>query len=543
MKHTRTWPSRRLQLIVIAVLIVGAALRVFWQPLTPKGKAEKLYTDSWFAGRGDSFSPEVEGHGAAAILLIEKALKLAPGNSQYEQALVWQYDPAKLPALLKKRHLSPEARRLAAGQIADRAVYQSTRLPRKPDIKADLREELGRLKSLQNADPTNSLVHYRKANVLQQLGRTDEALAELKAGNRLGPVKLYYPEVPRGLADCLVSPPIASPQLSTMMAARGLARAVSNLANDRLRQGKVQEAREILESCVPMSVNIARSEPPTIIAALVGKAVFAIAGSQLEPIYKDFGMRDKLASFRRLDDAFEGALKTSRAEIGSAGFQKRWALAFGIPTVAVIASYAAFILAFLTGLLWVPAWFMRRRRSQETVTVPPWGEGFLFRACVPVYLLLFAGMCAMAALSPSWLYPDQFSFGIWSIGPVPVALILLAQILIIALALRVLHHQYDEHTGQRTGVLRFIFKAPANAKAWTRKYVVAALGAQLIFLACCFLLATIVYKPIFGGHPWQVNRFRVTYLSHEQAAMKRVGEDLRKAGLAFTPWEKQKEWR
>lgn len=541
MKQVRTWPSRRLQLTVIAVLVLGAALRVYWPPLTPKGRAEKLYTDSWFVGGANLFDLSRCHNRDASISLLAKALKLSPGNSLYEQALVWQYDPKKLPDLLKRRHLGPKARRLAAGRIADRAVYQSIRLPRKPDINADLREELGRLSSLQKADPTNSLIYYRKANVLQQLGRTDEALAEMKAGNRLGPTKFYYPDVSREVADSLSSPLIASPQFSTNAATRRLAMAMSDLANNRLRQGKVQEAREILESCMPMSVNVARSEPPTIISVLVGHAVFSITGAQLKPIYKDFGMKEELAGYDRLDEGFNRASGVSRAEFDPTGFQKRCSLVVGIPTVAVIASGAALALAFLTGLLWIPAWLMRRRRSQETLAVLPWGEGFLSRISVPVYLLLFAGVCAMAFLSPSRLYQDPYSFAMQSIALAMIGVVLLVQLLILALVLRVLHHRYDEHTGERTGILRFIFKAPANAKAWTRKYVMAALGAQIIFLACCFLLATIVYKPIFGGHPWQVNRFRVSYISREQAAMMPVGEDLRKAGLAFTPWEKQKK--
>ena len=44
-----------------------------------------------------------------------------------------------------------------------------------------------------------------------------------------------------------------------------------------------------------------------------------------------------------------------------------------------------------------------------------------------------------------------------------------------------------------------------------------------------FYKGEILCKPILGGHPWQINRFQLLTISHEQATMRRVGDDLRKA--------------
>lgn len=526
----RTWPSRRLQLIVIAVLIIGAALRVFWQPLTPKGKAEKLYMDSCFVGSPNYLEPDSEGDPEAAIALLERALKLSPANSLYEQALVWQYDPEKLPDLLKKRHLGPKARRLAAGLYEQEAGY--------PDDKAGFQEDLRRLAALQKADPTNSVVRYRRAHALQELGRMDEALAELRAGNRLGPMRLYAPELPRQALDACSSP-MMSLRFGDFSSARKLALALSDLASQRLRQGKVQEACAILETCVPLSVNVARSEPPTFMAVYVGWALFGSADGQLKPIYKDFGMKDRLAALDQLDGGFCRARESCRTE-------NRWdlsgapAVAFALPASLVGAPELSLAVLVLAAIIWIPAVIARRVKRQDALIAPPWGTGFIARICLPPYALLLAWVIVASYVKTDLVLSDVFSMDIANALFVAVGAL---EVIFLVLVLRVLHHRYDEHTGERTGILRFISRAPANAKAWTRKYVMVALGGQIVFAACCFLLAIIVYKPIFGGHPWQVNRFRVCRLSHEQAAVRRIGEDLRKAGLVFPPWEKQKKWR
>ena len=523
MTGTRTWPSRRLQLTIIAVLALGAALRVFWQPLNKEARAEKLYLDSWFVGGWNIFQTgKFPKSSEAAIRRLEAALRLSPGNSLYEQALVWQYPCRQLPRLLEERKLGIEARGLAAGLIYERRERKSPT--------DSLGEKLRRLDALAKADPSNALVHYCKAFAFQEAGRPDEACAEMRIANRLGAIRLYLPEMTNPVFDALCGPAVYTLPFPDMAESRRLARAQADSADERLRQGKAGEACEILESTCRMGVNIASTEPPSIISALVGKAAFAIAVKPLLPIYKDFGMREELAAMQRVDGANERGVQSCRSAIKDNPFEKRIAVAFAIPVALVLATYLCPLLMVVFLLMWTLPAIIRKRRRESALAAPPWGEGWLARTFLVIYLPALAVVLGMAFLWWFSLFPGIVPSPD-GLGPGLIAVVILAQAVALGAVLRILHHRYDEHTGERTGILRFVFKAPAAAKAWTRKYLIAALAAQLVFLVCCFLLATIVYKPIFGGHPWEANRFRVTNISHEQAVARRIARDL-KASLA-----------
>jgi len=506
---TRTWPSRRLQLTIIVVLVVGAALRVFWQPLNKEARAEKLYLDSWFVGGWNIFQTgKFPKSSEAAVRRLEAALRLSPGNSLYEQALVWQYPCRQLPRLLEERKLGVEARGLAAGLIYERREKKSPT--------DSLGEKLRRLDALAKADPSNALPHYSKAFAFQEAGRPDEVYAEIRTANRLGAIRLYSPETTEPVLDALCGPTVCVPPFQDMAKFRRLARAQSDIANERLRQGKANEACEILESICRMGVNIASIEPPLIISVLVGKAAFAIAAKPLSPIYKDFGMKEELAAMQRVDGAFERASQSCRSTI-DLSFGKRFVVAFAILGALALTALPCLPLMVVFLLMWTLPAIIRKRRKESALAAPPWSEGWLARTFLVVYVPALAIVLGMAFLC--------------QLDPILIAVVILAQVVVLGAALRILHHRYDEHTGERTGMLRFVFKAPAVAKAWTRKYLIAALAGQLVFLACCFLLATIIYKPIFGGHPWEANRFRVATMSHEQAVARRIARDL-KASLA-----------
>lgn len=511
MTRIRTWPSRRLQFAIIAVLVLGVMISVFWPPLSREDRAEKLYLDSWFVGAMASYGREKQD---AAVAKLEAGLRLSPGNSLYEQALVWQYPRGKLPELLAKRQLGPEASRLAAGLIFSDERRAAGPMPADSDPPE---KQLVRLDALAKADPTNSLVYYRKAFALRELGRMDEACAEMRTASSLGRIRRYIPAVSDAVLDSMSSPMITSMSSLEISEFRRLARALTDTANERLRQGKVDEARGILEDCCRMSVNLASSEPPTIMSVLVGRVVFMIAEAQLEPIYKDFGMREKLAALRRLDAVFQRALQSYRSAIDYSAPVNRMIRILVAPGVLLLAAYLSSGLAVLVFLWWLPAAIVRRRRRETALIVPPWSEGFLARTFLAIYIPILAVALGMTFLeSLSW-YP--------LLASIP------AQLVLLGVTLRILHHQYDEHAGERTGILRFIFKAPAAAKAWTRKYLIAALGGQLVFLACCSLLVIIVFKPVFGAYPWQTNRLAWGNVSHEQAVVRQIAADLKKASL------------
>jgi len=489
--------------------------------------------DSWFGGRWHVSLDTGPEDKTAAVNRLEAALKLSPGNTLYEQALVWHTPREKLPALLKKRGLGPEARRLAAGLVYEHHAQAKRTIPAPPDTEEVRPEEptdrgptddLERLDALAKADPTNALVHYRKAVVLKDMQRPDDAYAEMKAAGNLRTIRFHFPALSKAVHDSLGSPLFTPfPEMARL---RSLTRSLVAAANERLRQGNVVEACETLEECCQMGVNLASSEPPQTIAVLVGRAVFLMAWAELEPVYKDFGMKEELAVFKQADGAFEAVVASCRSRI--ANESDSWLRLIRTilpPTSIAFAVGLSAGLMMLSTLWWIPAGIARRRRRESALTVPPWSEGWLSRRLLAVYIPPAVIIACLLSIRPSSL-ASELRFAMLVAGPLAAGLLALAQLVMLCFIFRALHHRYDDHTGERTGILRFLFKAPAAAKAWTRKYVIAGLGAQMMFFVCCFLLLTIAYKPIVGGHPWQMNRFRVAYLSTEQAFVKQITADL-----------------
>ena len=487
------WPSRRFQIGTMIVLALGAAVQVFIPPVTKQSRAEKLYLDGWFE---------------SSVPKLEKALELHPGNSMYEQALVYQYPKDKLPDLLKKRRLGMDARRLAAGLIYQNQIARTE----------DPNRQLALADALIKADPTNALPHYRKASILQEMGKLDAAIAEIRRGNALGKMRFYTPVVDDTVPDSNLSPAVY-PGYGDYARLRRLVRPIVDLAHVRLREGKAQESVIILEDLSRMNVVVSTGEPPTIISALVGKAMHIMTWSPLQPIYKDFSMTDRLARMKRLDDAFERLSQASRNEIKVSGL-KQMASVFAVSYAFLWAGGSAAGILLVSFLVWIlPA---IRRRGQPAVSLRSWNEGWIARVSLIVTLPFMAAAAFFGARTFGFDSPGNY------MGPYAL-LIVLAQIIILALGLRILHHRHDESTGEKTGILRFTFKSPAIVKAWTRKKLIVLLGGQLVFVVCLALLATILFKPLVGGHPWQINRFQLLTISHEQATMRRVGDDLRKA--------------
>jgi hypothetical protein len=485
------WPSRRLQIGVMIVLAVAAAFTVFMPPMTRQARAERLYLDGWF----ESSVPKLEG-----------ALALDPGNSIYEQALVWRYPKDKLPELLKTCRLGKDAQSLAAGLIYQHEI-ESIEDPKRKLVLVD---------ALIKADPTNALPHYRKAAVLSEMGRP--SLAELRRGNACGKMRFYSPTVTDRVLNSSQSP-IMQSMFSDYARLRRLVRAIVDQAHVSLREGKVEESATMMEDCLRMSVIVSSAESPTTIGVLVGIAMQKIATFTLEPVCKDFGMEDRLVRVKRLDRAYERALKACKMENSLSGLEK---------TASVFASSYAFLwaggsaagLLLFSFLLWtLPA---IRRRGQPAANLESWGEGWIARVSLVVTVPLTAAAAFFGARTFGFDSPSDY------MGPYAL-LIVLAQIIISVLGLRILHHRHDEDTGQRTGIFRFILKSPANVKAWTRKKLMVLLGGQLVFIGCLALLAIILFKPLVGGHPWQIGRFNLLTMSHEEATMRRVGDDLRKA--------------
>ncbi|MBI3947365.1 MAG: hypothetical protein HY321_15685 [Armatimonadetes bacterium] len=434
MEKKRAWPSRRLQIGALVVLAVAAALRVFVPPLNPQKRAEQLYRDSWFQG-SESRLRRIIGLDPTddAAAKAEGALKLDPGNSLYEQALVWHTPREKLRALVRNHKLGPEATALAAGllyQYDTQPVMDWSVLPEEviSDLPFELPEpreklkmtpeaKLARLDALKNEDPYNAAPYYLKADLLAEMKRFDAALAEVDAGNRLGRLRAYQPALGQGVAN---SPVVTSTMLAGSFPAysrcRNVARALSDMAGRDLRRGRVDEARRALEACCRMGVVVALEEPHTLIAMLVGTAVFAIGWARLEPLYKDFGPADGLDRQRRVARAFDQAREDARAHTSSMmpALIKGVAQAISLPVFIACAAGSSLGLVALSLLLWIPAGWVRRRRGEAPLHMVPWGEGRLARLFLAVYLPAVALTLGLAYGLPRVLANDNYMF-VWPV--------------------------------------------------------------------------------------------------------------------------------
>ncbi|MHB0913879.1 MAG: hypothetical protein ACYC2Y_10625 [Armatimonadota bacterium] len=555
----RNWPTRRVQLGAVVFLAVAFALQVF-RPLPPKERAEKLYEDSWFNSVRDFMNPEnlnSFGSNPRAVPKLEKALALDPGNSLYEQALVWRYPREKLPTILKERKLGQRARSLAAGLIyqglENKRSFSSPvpGMPPPPGVTVPgpppppgapaggpppgapgfvppppapipaSPELLRALDDLERADPENALVRYARANVFERAGRLDEMAAEVRAGNRLREMRFFVPEIPMSVLDSAISPYYFMPSEMFPRYAnlREVARGMVSLAEERRKEGRDREAVVLLEDCCAMGVNLASSKPRQIIPVLVGKAIFSIGWKPLRPLYRKLGMTERLREHERLSRAFEKGLAECRKfnKTQLSVMMERLSRNFALPAVFLAVWAVLLLVLALSLLLWIPAAVARRRRGEGPVTLSPWGEGWLARLFLAVLLPAWGAIAAAAILRPSLLEPDS---------PIAVlSLINLSELVLVALVLRTLRRRYDEGTG----MLRFLFKAPAAGKAWTRKYLTAALAAQLLFLAVVMLPASMVYKGIYGVPPWQVLRLSTSSFSREQRLCDRIAADLGRA--------------
>ena len=136
---------------------------------------------------------------------------------------------------------------------------------------------------------------------------------------------------------------------------RELVRALKNTVNDRLRHGKVDEAEEILESCTRMGINFASAEPESYMHWLVGSAVFKLAAADLEPIYREFGQMEKLASLKKTGNAFEQGSEKIRA-LASLSYDEyiRTMAKSNASVLSLLgAAYTTCWILPLVGLLWV----------------------------------------------------------------------------------------------------------------------------------------------------------------------------------------------
>jgi hypothetical protein len=511
LNSTRNRPSRRLQIAAVVVLAIGAALTVFIPPLNKASRARQLYEDAWF-GDFDRYSEK-------SVRLLEVALRLAPGNSLYEQALVWNYPSNELPQLMKERKLGPDATRLTYGLIY-------TPMHRPFDVPNSGRPEspLAQALKLSRLDSRNSIARYYAAGCLVKAKRLQDAYASVQVGNRLGKGRFYEPEMTEFVSDsmAMVSDRIDERGGSMRAVVRDAAGGLAELGNLRLRAGDVEGASEIFEACCRMGVNCALSGRLT-----EGRSIFKIGWKSLRPVCKDFGMKEKLAEYSSLDKEFDRANRVIRKSLRTdfAAFVRGSLAIACIVCVPVFGVLGMMIVAGLLGLWSGICKTIALRGGQQLLEIVPWDEGWLTRLLLAAHLPIFCLLMVLVVVA--WAHAPQKNDLVY-LGFV-IAFGLVIELFVVGVMQNKLRRSFNESTCERLGVLRFTFLGPASRQAWSSEWLMDGIRALVAFLVCVGLLVIILFKPVFGFHPWQYQRIPYTSARQKATMMDRINLDLEKA--------------
>ncbi|MHB0999525.1 MAG: hypothetical protein ACYC27_09785 [Armatimonadota bacterium] len=548
MNEQRTWPSRRLQIAIIIILAAAALIRGFMPPLSKEGRAEKLYIDSWYAGLGLTGIPNPDGS-EKAVKMLEKAIELQPGNSMYEQALVWQYQREKRTELLDRpKPLGKEARVLASGLIYEysekKAKNNTIELPAnvpsgqmgQPTVKMMpgmpgyskqfspeyWQEKLQRLDALIAADPDNALPRYMRALAYSDMERPSDMLAEVKTGNRLNLIRAYMPKVADDIKNSMAGEMIFT-DYESHAKYRELARRINDYGNKQLRSGNANEAVATLEECCLMGVRMSAREPKSHISNLVSQAIFAIGWKSLEPAYKDLGMEDKLRQYQRIEDAYNNNSEEIKLSITNMDYSliTRAFIFTGFAVSAASFSLSGLILALIGWWIMV---LVRKKKGQEILSIPAWSEGWLARFFMIAYLpiVILTGLALISKPFLDFLFDKSGS----------IFIIVAYSLALIIATLVVLRRRYIEHTGERIGFWRFVFRVPSSVGAWKSRSFAAMFAGQLIFIICCGSVITLFYKSAYGAHPWQPMRIQYGMMSQEKAMASKFSSELQRLIVA-----------
>lgn len=510
------WPSLRLQRWITIILVIGAVLTALVPPISRERRAQKLYEDAWFYG----FYREDNHFGERRTGLLNKALALSPGNSLYEQGLIWHCPMNDLQRLLREHKFGPKATRLAYGALYAHSRGISPTGWRKSRLDGAL--------ELQRLDPGNSIAQYFAAGYLADAHSWDKTYACIQKGNSLGAGWFYVPEVSPSIRDSIEGVFAASGDDRFISEAlRSAARRLRILGNERLRNGDVQGACNALEMSCRMGVNYALSKPLTTEHFLEGHHIFARSWKTLGPIYKNFGMHKELAEYSRILDAFRR---------GSVTVGRQWRLVdmlgymlwmFCAPMLLMVLYLFAAVpaLADFPKQIWQR--YMKRRR-ETPLEITPWDEGWLVRLflavySVPVWLAVVLPALAHVGHGLRIREPDV---DVLVLTGIAAGLMLLIQIGLLVVMFRKMRKAYIGSTGGEIGLFQFVFKGPANRQVWMLQHVQNAGKQQYAFLVCLCLLIVIIFKPLYGFQVWQLQRHPFEYPRLEAAIAKQVSADV-----------------
>ncbi|MHB0999522.1 MAG: hypothetical protein ACYC27_09770 [Armatimonadota bacterium] len=523
MNRLQNWPSRRLQIAIIIILAASVAISFYMPVLSREGRANKLYMDSWCVGTFDIFGGISRVDKAKSIKKLEKALELSPGNSIYEQALVWQYPREKLPELLNRpKPLGEKARILASGLMyayldnKARQDLQSTNTPREnlkrsavvpgtPGYSNLYPPEYWKLRlrlidDLIAADPDNAYPRYLRALIYSNMERPPiDMLEEVRVANNMENFRLYMPDLPERLQNSKIGINMGDYCFDNIST---LARRLTDFGDRWLKHGYVNLPADAYEQCCLMGIRISSSDMADYSVYTTSYEIFTIGWHRLEPVYKHFKITEKLDRYRELADFY----KKSRSSIYK--FIKNESSRIWRPFIVIKRFIQAVVIIPACIPLSLAGWgimtIIRRKRGQNALNLPMWNEGWLVRLFVLVFIpFVFLMLMSRTHVVRPWVLTmnmNAYNLFVTDIAP---SIIVFLQIVLVTATMIVLRRRYIEHTGERIGFRRFLLSVPSSVRAWRNRALAAMFVGEMVFLLCIGLVVSLYFKSVYGAHLWQ----------------------------------------
>lgn len=474
--------------------------------LIPENRSRILYMDGWFSGvtADDHLEGRSEERRANARPLLETALSIDPEQTTYQHAVIWHSSEDQLKRFTQQQDLHKWSRMLAQALLG---MPKSLSEKRTVSHVATA-EELSRIDALKRIDPTNGIPCYRKAFVLMRAGRFDEALAEVKAGNRAPSIREYYPLTLDGIEGSRVDPLIQNsaednPFINDQYIYSAVSQKLVERGRDLKGRGLKNDAAEVLRENCRMGMRVATASPQTAATFLSGSRIFEDGWDHLRTL----GMSRDLLRLRTVMlgcSRYTANWLMSNPEIEATSRVPtfRWGMiSTGVQWITASAYIA------LLAVIWQLLWFVASFSAPKKEELPsPWGRGWIAKsftalylpACTAsAYLLYLTKLEGLTIIDESWN------------DLLPMLPFLLVQLGIIFLTIRRLQQARNLERERPMGWIKFLFGGPASHQAWIARHITIIQIANLIYLSCLLMAAVIVCKPILGVHPWQIQRLPV----------------------------------
>ena len=349
-------------------------------------------------------------------------------------------------------------------------------------------------------------MYYLAFNALSR-DSMDEGLAVLTDANNRKNVT-DYPLTYKGdsQAESLVSAVNSALDSKTYTAYRGTSRAVADCSLKLQKQGRTDEALEVLKQAKEMGWKLAEQENSTVLSLLVGVAVIAIAQGPEEQIYAEIGSKEGLAGIEaereRLDYLQAGArdyFVQANDKLVSR-ISKRTALISPV-TIMMVAAEVVFVIS----AIW---WSVLLLRSIRLA-----GEEFHLKASreftpgrlVKWYVLAFLpvmGLLAVAAM----------------LAARPVALLEYVTGASMLLPLAVLVK--GNMVYRRAADVPSWKRASAADKREFQRRMMGVMGGAIIFLLILMLLIAGGTRAVTGSYPWDTQSVASKIRSEEPRYVK-----------------------